>query len=317
MYYHGTGNGGDAVEQGRTPTPERGSTRIWPSLLLILGLLVFPCRIRADSIRVSWDHGTVKRGAVVLIHLRSPLPLQAAEGSVGTDRFPLIHTKGGIYLALVGIDMNLDKTVQPVDFTLFPAKGGPPYRIRADLKVRDTGTEKEVQHLSLPTGMVDFSQKRLQQINRDSETLWDALTLRIQKRLWKKGFRLPLTGRITTKFGTRRVLNGRASSPHNGVDIAGKKGAPVKASNRGRVTLVDRFFLSGNTVVVDHGWGVSTIYAHLDRVTVSEGQDVERGQLLGEVGSTGRATGPHLHFGALVRGVKVDPLRLIEATKEF
>ena len=93
------------------------------------------------------------------------------------------------------------------------------------------------------------------------------------------------------------------------------KGAPVKSANDGLVLLADDFYLSGKTVVVDHGWGVSTIYAHLDRTDVREGQEIKRGQIPGTVGTTGRATGPHLHFGAFIRGAKVDPLKLVEATK--
>ena len=128
---------------------------------------------------------------------------------------------------------------------------------------------------------------------------------------------MPLQGRITTVFGTGRVLNGKPRSSHSGVDISGEKGKPVKGSNSGRVLLADDFYLSGKTIVVDHGWGVSTIYAHLDRIDVKEGQDVNRGQVLGTVGTTGRSTGPHLHFGALIRGSKVDPLQLIEVTRAF
>ena len=126
---------------------------------------------------------------------------------------------------------------------------------------------------------------------------------------------MPVSGPISTSFGTRRVLNGQPRSSHSGVDIAVERGTPVNASNAGKVLLADRFFLSGETVVVDHGWGVSTLYAHLDTITVSEGQSVKRGQAVGTVGSTGRATGPHLHFGVFIRGVKVDPLQLIEATR--
>jgi murein DD-endopeptidase MepM/ murein hydrolase activator NlpD len=165
--------------------------------------------------------------------------------------------------------------------------------------------------------MVDFSQKRLQQVRQDNETLSDVLNNRVRQRLWIEGFLMPVHGRITTRFGTRRILNGKKRSPHNGVDIAGPKGTPVKASNSGRVVLAGSFYLSGQTVVVDHGWGVSTIYAHLDSMAVSAGDEVDRGQPLGTVGSTGRATGPHLHFGALIRGVKVDPLQLIEVTRDM
>jgi murein DD-endopeptidase MepM/ murein hydrolase activator NlpD len=251
-----------------------------------------------------------------MLKIESPVGLMAAEASMGSERFPLLKTGGDDYAALIGIDVRTEETSVPVDFALFPEKGGPPYRIRADLKVRDSaaGTEK-VQKLSLPSGMVDLSQQRIRQVREDNRTLGDILSTRSRVRPWKEGFLLPVQGRITTKFGTGRVLNGKPRAPHSGVDIAGRKGTPVKAANSGKVLLADDFYLSGKTVVVDHGWGVSTIYAHLDRIDVREGQDVERGQVLGTVGSTGRATGPHLHLGAFIRGAKVDPLQLVEATK--
>ena len=253
-----------------------------------------------------------------MLKVESPVGLMAAEASVGKDRFPLIRIGGDVYAALVGIDVRNEEASVPVDFALFPVKGGPPYRIRADLKVRDivSGTER-VQKLSLPSGMVDLSQQRIRQVREDNRTLGDILATRSRVRPWKEGFLLPVRGRITTRFGTGRVLNGKPRASHSGVDIAGPRGTPVKTANSGKVLLADDFYLSGKTVVVDHGWGVSTIYAHLDRIDVREGQTVERGQVLGTVGSTGRATGPHLHFGAFIRGAKVDPLQLIEVTRDL
>jgi murein DD-endopeptidase MepM/ murein hydrolase activator NlpD len=275
-----------------------------------------PGRAMASSIKVTWDPALVQRGAVVVLKIQSPVDLMAAEAATGQDRFPLLKIQDRTYLALIGVDLLIRGPSLPVDLALFPARGGPPYRIRADLKIRDSASDAiKVQKLSLPTGMVDFSKKRTEQVLKDSSALEDVLAARSRERFWTQGFHMPLEGRITTKFGTRRVLNGKPRSPHNGVDIAGRKGTPVKVSNSGIVRLAAHLYLSGNTVVVDHGWGVSTLYAHLERMDVREGQEVARGQILGTVGSTGRSTGPHLHFGAFIRGAKVDPLKMIEATK--
>jgi len=288
--------------------------------LLALALLIFlvPLQAGAESIKVIWDPTQVRCGGVVLVKVLSPVKLMAAEAATGQDRFPLYRVKEGTYAALVGIDLKLKASSVPVDFALFPAKGGPPYRIRADLKLKDSvaGT-KRTQKLSLPSGMVDLTQKRVSQVQEDNRTLGDVLATRSRERYWEEGFLLPLQGRITTRFGTGRVLNGKPRSSHSGVDISGKRGKQVLGANDGKVLLADDFYLSGNTVVVDHGWGVSTIYAHLDRIDVREGQEVKRGQALGTVGSTGRSTGPHLHFGAFIRGSKIDPLQLIEVTRVF
>lgn len=288
------------------------------SIGLVLILALAPGQAIAASIKVTWDPAQVKRGSVVMMKVQSPVRLLAVEAATGQDRFPLLKLEDGVYGALVGIDVKLEEPSMPVDFALFPAKGGPPYRIRADLTLKDsTSGPRRVQKLSLPSGMVDLSQKRIDEVRDDTRTLGDILATRSRERYWEEGFLLPLQGRITTRFGTGRVLNGKPRSPHSGVDIAGKKGTPVRGANRGKVLLADDFYLSGKTIVIDHGWGVSTIYAHLDRINVREGHEVKRGQILGTVGSTGRSTGPHLHFGAFIRGAKIDPLKLIEVTKNL
>ena len=287
-------------------------------LALALIIILVPMQAMAESIKVTWNPAQVRYGGVVMMKVQSPVRLMAAEAATGEDRFPLFKLEEGTYAALVGVDLTLKEPFLPVDFVLFPAKGGPPYRIRADLKIKDGASgAKRTQNLSLPSGMVDLSQKRVSQVQKDNRTLGDILATRSRERYWKEGFLLPVQGRITTRFGTGRVLNGKPRSSHSGVDISGKKGKPVKGSNSGKVLLADDFYLSGKTIVVDHGWGVSTIYAHLDRIDVQEGQEVKRGQVLGTVGSTGRSTGPHLHFGAFIRGAKIDPLQLIEVTRAF
>lgn len=115
--------------------------------------------------------------------------------------------------------------------------------------------------------------------------------------------RLPAAGR----FGSRRLFNGEARSPHSGADFAVPAGTPVLATADGTVALAAEHFFSGNSVFLDHGDGLISMYFHLTKIEVKPGQEVKRGQRLGTVGSTGRATGPHLHFGIRWRGARVDP----------
>ncbi len=133
-------------------------------------------------------------------------------------------------------------------------------------------------------------------------------------RLWSEPFLRPRATRVTSIFGSGREFNGTVTSRHMGTDFAGAVGAPVRAANRGVVRLVDRFFLGGNVVYVDHGEGLVTVYLHLSKQLVAEGDTVERGQVLGEVGATGRVTGPHLHWIARYGAVSVDPLSLLRVT---
>lgn len=118
----------------------------------------------------------------------------------------------------------------------------------------------------------------------------------------------PVTGTITGVYGSQRILNGKARSPHLGIDIAAPEGTPIVAPADGVVTLAARgLFFNGNLVILDHGLGVNTVYAHLAQIRVIDGQPVHQGDIIGTLGRSGRATGPNLHFGINVRGIGVDP----------
>lgn len=128
---------------------------------------------------------------------------------------------------------------------------------------------------------------------------------------WTRAFLKPRASRVTSQFGTGRAFNGAVASRHLGVDFAGPVGAPIKAANRGVVALVDTFFLAGRVIYIDHGAGVVTGYFHLSEPLVAVGDTVSRGQLIGRVGSTGRVTGPHLHWTARYGTLTMDPLDLV------
>lgn len=131
-------------------------------------------------------------------------------------------------------------------------------------------------------------------------------------RLWRETFVRPRPSVITSPFGVPRIFNGAVRSRHYGVDFEGLWGAPVHAANRGVVALVADLYYSGTTVLIDHGAGLVTGYFHLSRVLVVPGDTVERGQLLGRVGATGRVTRPHLHWWGTYGEVTVNPLDLLK-----
>jgi len=131
--------------------------------------------------------------------------------------------------------------------------------------------------------------------------------------LWQGSFIQPVAGRITTEFGMLRTVNGVPSDRHGGVDIAAARGTEIAASNSGKVIFSDHIALTGNTICIEHGMGLKTWYYHMDQLAVSEGESVVKGQKIGEVGSTGFSTGPHLHWAASVFNVYVNPWTLVEA----
>jgi murein DD-endopeptidase MepM/ murein hydrolase activator NlpD len=122
----------------------------------------------------------------------------------------------------------------------------------------------------------------------------------------------PVPGEPTSIFGTRRVFNGEARSPHPGLDLRAATGTPVRAAGAGRVELAEELYYSGNTVLVDHGGGLFTIYAHLSTIAVAAGDEIEAGAALGRSGATGRVTGPHLHWGAKIGERPFDPTALLD-----
>ncbi|HEY4294256.1 M23 family metallopeptidase [Luteibacter sp.] len=126
-----------------------------------------------------------------------------------------------------------------------------------------------------------------------------------------RGFAWPVTGRISGRFGNQRIYNGDPKAPHSGMDIAVPEGTPVKAPADGVITFAKPgLYLTGGTLLLDHGFGLSSNFLHLSRIDVKVGQHVRQGQVLGAAGKTGRATGPHLHWGFNWFGVRLDPLLL-------
>lgn len=128
-----------------------------------------------------------------------------------------------------------------------------------------------------------------------------------------QAFKAPANGPISSLFGLRRIYNHKPRTPHTGLDIAAPANAPVHAVNPGKVVAVASLFFTGNTVIVDHGMGVFSLYAHLDKTQLKEGQQLKQGDEVGTVGMTGRATGPHLHWSMIMNQTYVDPLLFVPA----
>ncbi len=169
-----------------------------------------------------------------------------------------------------------------------------------------------VQHLKLPKKKVDLNKKTLVRVKTERKEMMAAFESVGPHPYWKDPFIAPVKGRISGRFGSRRVINGQHKNPHSGEDIAAPKGTPVAAMNTGTVRLTHDHFFTGKGVILDHGVGLHSMYFHLSAISVKEGEVVQKGQIIGQVGATGRATGPHLHWGVRLNGSRINPYSLID-----
>ncbi|WP_462270279.1 M23 family metallopeptidase [Desulfobacter sp.] len=172
------------------------------------------------------------------------------------------------------------------------------------------------QALNLPSKMVTPPTAELERIKAERVRTRKAKNTWSDQRLWRLPFHRPVAGKYTSVYGLRRVLNGKPKNPHRGVDFSAPTGTAVEAVADGRVILAEPHYYAGNSMYIDHGNGVVSLYFHLSRFDVSPGDIVKRGQIIGRSGSTGRATGPHLHLSISVQGRLVDPVPLFERTSD-
>lgn len=169
-----------------------------------------------------------------------------------------------------------------------------------------------VEHLKLPKEKVDLDEKAVARWKAEQEQVKQALAENSRLKLWHSNFVEPVSGKRTGIFGSVRIMNGKPRNPHNGEDIGAPMGADVVATNDGIVRITVDHIFSGRGVFVDHGLGFYSMYFHLSEILVKDGDLITAGQIIGKVGATGRATGPHLHWGVKLNGARVNPYALLD-----
>jgi Peptidase family M23 len=256
----------------------------------------------------------VANGGILLVEIDTgalQLPAAGMHIDFNNRSFPVYrHPAGGdgVYFALIGIPYRTKPGPQELTLTYFEAavtKSMPiPFQVIAGNYQTDV--------LKVDARRVNPDKKDLQRAGREAGEIRRVYAGGIQERLWEGAFQLPVENEISSRFGNRRVFNDQLKSYHNGLDFRSPKGTPVYASNSGVVRLAKNLFYSGNAVIIDHGTEIFTIYAHLSSIKTAAGRRIEKGQLIGLTGATGRVSGPHLHWGVKLSGIAVSPLRFVE-----
>lgn len=217
------------------------------------------------------------------------------------ERRVLVMRDGDRWVAAVGIP--LDAPVGDASVRVNTARNVP-------FTVRDHAYEE--QRLTVKNkSYVTPDEEQLARIGRERKVIDGALTHWRDEADVDVVLGTPVDGRRSSSFGLRRFFNDQPRSPHKGMDIAASTGTPIAAPGDGLVAATGDYYFNGNTVIIDHGQGLVTMYCHLSEIGVEEGQRVARGEVIGAVGATGRVTGPHLHFGTYLNGTAVDPALLL------
>jgi murein DD-endopeptidase MepM/ murein hydrolase activator NlpD len=302
-----------ALPYGRaaaTTSPRPPTTDHRPLFVAIVLLLISPGIAAQAKLSVESDPPLLTAGAPCVFRVKSSVPLQSLRGTwlerevfFDYDRESgkwyalggtgLETSTGSHNLALEGLTLTGVKTSLREDLTVERAT-----HITIALRVARKYTEPDARTLE----RVHTEQALKQQIFAHKSPL----------RLWSGSFVVPIVSIVTEPFGTERTFNGTVQSVHQGLDYRAERGTPISAMNSGTILLARDLFFEGNTVVIDHGQGLLTLYLHLSEIGVKEGDQVERGQVVGKTGATGRVTAPHLHVAVRWQGIYLDPARVLK-----
>jgi hemin uptake protein HemP len=273
--------------------------------LFILDIFLSPFLSYATGNYIELKPKQIKPGAAFMVRIRTDSNVRG-EIRFNGSRY-MLYREGDLLLSLIPSPIDMKPGTYPVSINL----GKKEYT----LSVRVIPYKFRTIELTLPESKVTLSPEDQKRVEREfilQRKIWE----KFSARQWNGSFILPLDTEISTEFGVKRILNGKKISIHRGIDLKGKEGTPVRAINSGRAVLCRDLFYGGNTIIIDHGTGLYSIYMHLSGFNIKEGDTVKKGQIIGFVGKTGRVTGPHLHLSVKLNGMSINPLSLIDLIPE-
>ena len=287
--------------------PHRVIAGVW-----LLAVAV-PAAAQPFDVTVSHHARGVFPGEAVLLQVEASGPVIEVRATAFDETVRFYQAADGVWHGLVGIDLLVEPGDHDVALRIMPATGIPIARVYI-LSVEHK--QYQTRQLTVAPRYVEPPPEVSERIAREARQQAAIFASATEERLWRGSWGRPVSGRATSAFGSRSVFNGQARSPHSGADFRAAEGTPVTAPNVGKVVLTGDTYFSGGSVILDHGWGLYSYFAHLSTILVVEGDLVESGQVVGRAGATGRVTGPHLHWTLRLNGARVDPLSLIEILEE-
>jgi murein DD-endopeptidase MepM/ murein hydrolase activator NlpD len=278
--------------------------RLFPVWLVLAGsaLLQTPA-----PVSVSVDARAIAPGEVVVLTVTTVAEAGAVHVRAFDRDWPSFAVDPHTWRALIGIDLD----TAPGDYAASVRADSSAGVDRLTQPLTVASRSFRTRNLTVDNAFVNppaAVQERIGRENAELNRIWRASSL---TRLWDGPFVRPVPHEANSAFGTRSVFNGQPRSPHGGADFNSPAGTPVQAPNSGLVVLADDLYYTGGTVVIDHGLGLVSLFAHLSSIDAKAGEPVDTGAVVGQVGATGRVTGAHLHWTLRLNGTRVDPLSLL------
>ena len=271
------------------------------------GLIIFLLASLSSASAVELPVAEPVPGGVAIVEIQAEG--DAAPGVRYRDKPVMVISDRGRWLAIVGIPLSAQPGPQQITIEQNGQTRQQTFKVAAKTY--------ESQHITIKNRRkVNPNAEDLKRIRREKKEIVAALGhWQTELRARSLHLDLPVQGTLTSPFGLRRYFNEQPRKPHSGIDIAAPQGTPIKAPATGTVITTGNYFFNGNTVFIDHGQGLVTMYCHMDRIDVKPGQQVERGEVIGAIGMTGRVTGPHLHWSVSLNDARVDPALFVPALR--
>ncbi len=285
------------------PIPAAAGRRLFLGAVAALLLISGSAGASVQGLSIEVRSRSLRQGEAVLVTVSTPADTPSITVKAFGSQWPAFRVTSTSWRALIGIDLDCRPGTYPVT-----AESGGDHALRATHDLTVVKRDVRVRVLKVAPDYVNPPPDLLARIRSEAQFMTAVYEHSTPEPDWDNGLRRPVAEAANSSFGTRSVFNGEPRSPHAGTDFLSPAGTPIAAPAAGRIVGARELFVTGNTVIIDHGLGVFSMLAHLSRIDVHEGDAVQAGDILGLVGATGRVTGPHLHWAMRIGSARVDPL---------